>query len=205
MLILSLSLSVDLYTTLNFWTSMLLVQVAAVGPKFLYKYVQSAYFPRDADIVREMDILGSCDNKAHIDTEAQRQQEDLRLVESPSTAFNSPALPLARELSPYETLEFGDLSVGNNHTSPVHYSLDGFGPSPILHSTNGSGFNAERFGKGFPPEIVITGSTPRTSVASSSYSRNYEEEEEDEEEGEWEHGDLRGDPVLEEEEGEVRN
>ncbi|GAA5871972.1 hypothetical protein JCM8547_006205 [Rhodosporidiobolus lusitaniae] len=43
-----------LYGTLNFWTSILLTQIAAIGPKYLYKYLQSAYWPKDSDIVREM-------------------------------------------------------------------------------------------------------------------------------------------------------
>ncbi|GAA6040867.1 hypothetical protein JCM8097_007756 [Rhodosporidiobolus ruineniae] len=47
-----------LYSTLNFWTSMVFTQVAAIGPKYLYKYISSAYWPHDVDIVREMEILG---------------------------------------------------------------------------------------------------------------------------------------------------
>ncbi|BGP19449.1 hypothetical protein JCM10213_006269 [Rhodosporidiobolus nylandii] len=47
-----------LYGTLNFWTCIVFTQIAAIGPKYLYKYVKSAYYPLDSDIVREMEILG---------------------------------------------------------------------------------------------------------------------------------------------------
>ncbi|BGP51086.1 phospholipid transporting ATPase [Rhodotorula kratochvilovae] len=46
-----------LYGTLNFWTSIVLVQVIAIGPRYLWKYIQSAYYPLDSDIVREMQVL----------------------------------------------------------------------------------------------------------------------------------------------------
>ena len=48
----------DLYTTLPFWTSVVLCQIIAIGPRFFWRYFQSAYFPLDADIIREMEVLG---------------------------------------------------------------------------------------------------------------------------------------------------
>ncbi|BGO94943.1 hypothetical protein NBRC10512_000622 [Rhodotorula toruloides] len=51
---------VYLYGTLNFWTSILIVQVIAIGPRYLWKYIRSTYFPIDSDVVREMQVLGTC-------------------------------------------------------------------------------------------------------------------------------------------------
>ncbi|GAA6022484.1 hypothetical protein JCM10207_008529, partial [Rhodosporidiobolus poonsookiae] len=54
-----------LYSTANFWFSMIVSQVIAIGPKYLYKYIQTAYYPLDADIVREMNVLGSKGKAEH--------------------------------------------------------------------------------------------------------------------------------------------
>ncbi|GAA5863156.1 hypothetical protein JCM3774_001439 [Rhodotorula dairenensis] len=49
---------VYLYGTAQFWFSMILVQIIAIGPKYLTKYVRSTYFPRDNDIIRELKVVG---------------------------------------------------------------------------------------------------------------------------------------------------
>lgn len=59
----------DLYGTLNFWVSMLLVQIVAIGPKYLWKYFHSAYSPSDNDIIREMAILGMKGKGSQFDIE----------------------------------------------------------------------------------------------------------------------------------------
>ncbi|KPV72527.1 uncharacterized protein RHOBADRAFT_55632 [Rhodotorula graminis WP1] len=59
-----------LYGTLNFWTSIVLVQVIAIGPRYLWKYVRSAYYPLDSDIVREMQILRQQGKASALDLEA---------------------------------------------------------------------------------------------------------------------------------------
>ncbi|GJN93129.1 hypothetical protein Rhopal_006174-T1 [Rhodotorula paludigena] len=46
-----------LYGTLNFWLSIFIVVVISIGPKFLWLYVRSMYWPLDNDIVREMQVL----------------------------------------------------------------------------------------------------------------------------------------------------
>ena len=55
---LQLTTSPDLYSTLPFWTSVILCQIIAIGPRFFWRYFQSAYFPLDADIIREMEVRG---------------------------------------------------------------------------------------------------------------------------------------------------
>lgn len=52
------SVPTDLYGTAQFWFSMILVQIVAIGPKYLTKYVRSTYFPRDNDIIRELRVAG---------------------------------------------------------------------------------------------------------------------------------------------------
>ncbi|GAA5984594.1 hypothetical protein JCM10908_003414 [Rhodotorula pacifica] len=49
---------VYLYGTAQFWFSMALVQVIAIGPKYLTKFVRSTWFPRDNDIIRELRVVG---------------------------------------------------------------------------------------------------------------------------------------------------
>ncbi|GAA6046641.1 hypothetical protein JCM3770_003092 [Rhodotorula araucariae] len=86
---------VYLYSTLNFWMSIILVQVIAIGPRYLWKYVQSAYFPLDSDIVREMQVLRHQGKASGLDLEggggatlprqrdaALEPREHLPLVES---------------------------------------------------------------------------------------------------------------------------
>ena len=48
---------------------MVLVQVIAIGPRYLWKYVRSAYYPLDSDIVREMQILRQQGKASALDLE----------------------------------------------------------------------------------------------------------------------------------------
>ena len=42
-----------LYPTMNFWATLVLVIILAIGPHFLYRGVMGFFFPLDKDIVRE--------------------------------------------------------------------------------------------------------------------------------------------------------
>lgn len=50
-------LIVILFGTFNFWALVVLIQVIAIGPHFLWKYVQSNYWPIDNNIVREAAVI----------------------------------------------------------------------------------------------------------------------------------------------------
>lgn len=50
-------LVVILFSTVDFWAVLIITQVIAIGPRFLYKYIQSNYFPTDNNIIREMAVL----------------------------------------------------------------------------------------------------------------------------------------------------
>lgn len=59
-------LYVDIFPTLNFWLCILIVSVAAILPRFLYRYVHSAYFPFDSDIIRELEVLAPSNEKDNL-------------------------------------------------------------------------------------------------------------------------------------------
>lgn len=63
------SRALDLYGTAQFWFSIILVQIIAVGPKYLTKFIRSTYFPRDSDIVRELAVTGPRKTSQDVDLE----------------------------------------------------------------------------------------------------------------------------------------
>lgn len=63
--------------------------MVAIGPRFVYRYITSAYYPLDSDIVREMQVFGYGRDVAEAHLE---EDDDLRLVVSP------PPTAFAREL-----------------------------------------------------------------------------------------------------------
>lgn len=131
----------DLYSTLNFWTSLVFVIVAAIGPKFIWKYIQSAYYPLDSDIVREMEVLGSC-GKEHLDLEAQSKHEDHPLVPSPTSS---------------NPLRERNMSDGSEDPRTPYGQADG-GAAMERGGTMSS--------QGPIPTIQVHGTTPRGSMAS---------------------------------------
>jgi hypothetical protein len=42
-----------LFATSPFFASVVLVQVVCLLPRYLYMYIQTMYYPRDVDIIRE--------------------------------------------------------------------------------------------------------------------------------------------------------
>ncbi|KAK4701642.1 phospholipid-translocating ATPase, partial [Phenoliferia sp. Uapishka_3] len=73
----------DLYGTLNFWTSVFFTAIFGVGPKFIWKYYQSAYVPKDSDIIRERQVR-NLDGALGFDFEAQKKHEDFSISDAPS-------------------------------------------------------------------------------------------------------------------------
>ncbi|KAM0746086.1 phospholipid-translocating P-type ATPase [Meredithblackwellia eburnea MCA 4105] len=137
-----------LYTTLNFWTCIVFTAVAGVGPKFLYKYVQSAYFPRDNDIIRERQVKKLDDRKVSVyDYEAQEHHGPAD--GGASTQAKKPNPLRERTLSDNSEM----LSSNYHEQSPF-----GLNPSRIDVSQTGG-----------VPTINIDSATPRTSFQSSNY------------------------------------
>lgn len=52
-----------LYSTFDFWALLAIVQVIALGPRFVYKFVHANYFPIDNDIIREVAMVERKNNK----------------------------------------------------------------------------------------------------------------------------------------------
>lgn len=55
---------VNTFGTFEFWAAVVLVQILALLPRFVYRYVQVQYWPIDSDIVREM-VLRPPSDKTH--------------------------------------------------------------------------------------------------------------------------------------------
>lgn len=140
---------------------MVLSQVISIGPKFLYKYVQSAYWPHDSDIVREMEVLGNTRTSCR-DPEAQRH-EDLPLVHPQSaTSPTGEGNSRSRTFSGESTLQ----SPSDDLHSPfrrVPSSSNDYGapppPSSSLHAASSPGI----------PIINVHSLTPRGSTTSEAF------------------------------------
>jgi magnesium-transporting ATPase (P-type) len=52
------SIDIMLFSTAPFFATLVLIQVVCVLPRYTYMYIQSTYFPRDIDIIRE--AVGAC-------------------------------------------------------------------------------------------------------------------------------------------------
>ncbi|GAA6064566.1 hypothetical protein JCM10212_005628 [Sporobolomyces blumeae] len=164
-----------LYGTLNFWLSILIVQIVAIGPKYLWRYVHSAYYPQDGDIVREMAVLGTKGKGAGLDLEGA-QYSDLPPPETrealPLVAPNMGTGPNRQRQVSAETY--------SEPYSPQHASIDPFIATPPIPSPFGPGpSRSSPFGSPQPspvlhpgpqasvvPTIAVHGSTPRGSIGS---------------------------------------
>lgn len=61
---------VILFSTVDFWALLVIIQVIAIGPRFVYKYIQSNYAPIDNDIIREhANLERKRKGKGHLDAE----------------------------------------------------------------------------------------------------------------------------------------
>ncbi|GAA5852544.1 hypothetical protein JCM3766R1_003525 [Sporobolomyces carnicolor] len=146
----------DLYGTLNFWLSILIVQIVAIGPKYLWRFVHSAYYPQDGDIVREMAVLGLKGKGPDFDP------EEAHYADYPPPAETREALPLVapelggpnrqRQVSAETYSEpYSPPTVSNSSANPFHqqqqYHQGGggggggapipspFGPGPLRGSS----------------------------------------------------------------------
>ena len=167
----------DLYGTLNFWLSMLLVQIVAIGPKFIWKYLHTTYSPQDGDIVREMAILGMKGRGPQLDPE-DSSYTDLPPPETrealPLVAPQMGGSTRSRQISGDTFSEpYSPQSSSNAYHSSVPI------PSPFGPAHSGSPFSSPRLATAPPlvsptlhsvpqsiPTVAIIGSTPSGSLHS---------------------------------------
>lgn len=64
-------LVVILFSTVDFWAILIITQVIAIGPRFLYKYIQSNYYPTDNNIIREVAAIQKSGRKHHADVDTE--------------------------------------------------------------------------------------------------------------------------------------
>ncbi|GAA5832129.1 hypothetical protein JCM5353_008080 [Sporobolomyces roseus] len=165
-----------LYGTLNFWVSMVLVQVVAIGPKFIWKYLHTTYSPQDGDIVREMAILGMKGKGPQLDLE---------------DSYADLPPPETREALPLVAPEMGGSNrsrqiSGDTFSEPyspqsssTHYQSSVPIPSPFGPGPSNSPFASPRLAMPPPqsspslhsvpqsiPTVAIIGSTPSGSLHS---------------------------------------
>jgi hypothetical protein len=165
----------DLYSTLNFWTSLVLTQVASIGPKFLWKYVQASYLPHDSDIIREQEVLQTT-KASSLDLEAQSKHEDHPLVRSPLPANARAGDRRDRTLS--------------NESSGVGSPYDERQMPFSAASEGGHRSLGPPASEGGIPTINIQGTTPRASVASRGSEFGYDEGEYGDRDARWDYSSV---------------
>ncbi|KAG8835462.1 hypothetical protein FRC17_003029 [Serendipita sp. 399] len=55
-----------LFSTVGFWATVLFTIILALGPRFVLKFINEAYFPADRDIIREAWVLGDLKDRLGI-------------------------------------------------------------------------------------------------------------------------------------------
>jgi hypothetical protein len=89
-------LVVILFSTVDFWAVLVITQVIAIGPRFVYKYIQSNYYPTDNNIVREMAFLKKKANATDLDNESEfgEQEKTRRMMATPHLDIELSRTPL---------------------------------------------------------------------------------------------------------------
>ncbi|KAI5475468.1 phospholipid-translocating ATPase [Pseudohyphozyma bogoriensis] len=150
-----------LYTTLPFWTSLVISLFICILPKYLFKYVQAAYFPRDADIVREMQVLGMCDNipgapsMLERDLEAQAKHSAFPVTPTSADGFNRD-----RDHSG------GSGGMGSAYHEESQFVSGGGGGIRMVDPIRDVGSPSLSAAGPSVPKVMIHSSSPRGSVAS---------------------------------------
>ncbi|KAK4057352.1 phospholipid transporting ATPase [Microbotryomycetes sp. JL221] len=183
-----------LYSTFAFWLCNILTLVINLGPKYLYNYVQTSYYPRDTDIVREIQLI-------------ETRQDGKRggptgTLSPPSAAFDndleSPAFSGSRhDLQTSDSFEgrhslykddFAPLSgsskglngVSTRSTAAVSTSSFKSRPSMMDDNQSSTSFSVgsksprgdTTFNRVAMPILKIQEATPRTSLASTTQYRD---------------------------------
>lgn len=94
---------VNLVTSPDFYASFCCVTVLCLLPRFLYKYVQAVYFPRDTDIVRERFVSGLL---------ARDMRDEEAVLDREQSALHSP--PVLSRSSTHQSVDGGTRRSGRS-------------------------------------------------------------------------------------------
>ncbi|KZS87356.1 phospholipid-translocating P-type ATPase [Sistotremastrum niveocremeum HHB9708] len=110
---------VVLYGSITFWVTLLLSVVLAVGPRFIVKYVSSAYYPLDRDIIREAWVAGDLKDQLGISHRDPRKNKtfltpsDEKIVPGMSSSADLEATAMFQRPHARSTSELSTTYVGN--------------------------------------------------------------------------------------------
>ncbi|PCH37130.1 phospholipid-translocating P-type ATPase [Wolfiporia cocos MD-104 SS10] len=86
-----------LFGEVTFWATVLISVIIALAPRFLVKFVKSAYMPLDKDIVREMWVLGDLKDRLGLGHRKARKRHGGDLEKAPM--FHQPHIRSESEVS----------------------------------------------------------------------------------------------------------
>lgn len=140
--------------------------------RFAYKYIQSAYFPHDSDIVREMEVLGNTKSST-LDIEAQSKHEEQALFRGgpggggPPTPGGQGRDPRDRTFSNESSAPSTPYEDAHQGYTPTASPPGSFTPSQQqqFHHQQQKYQQQQQYGASIPT-INIQGTTPRESFAS---------------------------------------
>ncbi|OBZ77329.1 Phospholipid-transporting ATPase DNF1 [Grifola frondosa] len=122
---------VVLFGEVTFWASVLVSVVIALAPRFLVKFVTSTYKPLDADIVREMWVMG--DLKERLGIKHRRELRKDKQEQAP--IFQKPHYRSESEVSSQHDFEFPAQAMrrspGSDGSAPPTAPLIEGSPSPF--------------------------------------------------------------------------
>ncbi|KAK4047100.1 phospholipid transporting ATPase [Microbotryomycetes sp. JL201] len=153
-----------LYSTFAFWLCMALTLVVNLGPKYLYNFVQSTYFPHDSDIVRELQMVSRKPRK-HTGGPLDPESPPLPVLEIQHDEFDD-AGPVDVH-TPYKD-DFGSIPA-----SPAPYGAGQRSLTSSERSANGSSIGrfASTVRDVVVPTVNVQSPTPRASLASTAQHR----------------------------------
>ena len=138
-------LVVILFSSLNYWLLIFIVQIVALAPRYTFKYIRSSYFPLDIDIVREMTILGG----------PNRQTGDTEIGKDDTPVFKHEDLPSPMEIPRMSGIPIrGAASRASAPTPDVDLEMSELPPAPRPTSKAASIGRGSRHHQRFASEDV---------------------------------------------------
>ncbi|KAI0077495.1 phospholipid-translocating P-type ATPase [Panus rudis PR-1116 ss-1] len=105
----------------TFWFTVLISVIVALAPRFIAKYIRSAYFPLDKDIIREAWVKGDLKDRLGIGHRRDRKNGSGKLEQAPM--FHHPHARSESEISTYQQdIELGGLTAGGSNPSSANAS-----------------------------------------------------------------------------------
>ncbi|KAL7412424.1 hypothetical protein BDY24DRAFT_392878 [Mrakia frigida] len=133
-----------LYSTMNFWATVVVVIVLAIGPHFLYRGVMGFFFPLDKDLVREAWVAGDLKQRLGIQSRKSKMHHDVE------------------DRAVIQSLKSHHLQTASETSVDDSNSYDGQGQQPPptagQHSSNLDGDATPTQAYGFPPSTTAPAS-----------------------------------------------